>query len=141
MGFSQSIQPDTTKSTTSASKGIKLTPLTIEIENVKYKAFTFPQTRILMKELVTLEYLNTLNNVKSSEIDEYKLIVSGQEKQIDNLEKLDKNNQIIIGNQTTVIKNKDSIIKIKDSTIKKKNRTLLFGGIISVAIIGALLFK
>lgn len=127
---------DTIKNTS-----ISLTPITITKEGILYKGFTIPQVKFLMRELATLEHLDWELGMRDTLLDLLEKRSNVQDVIISNYKLIDNKNSNIINNQLGIIKNKDFIIDLKNRDIKSKNKKILWGGIISVSIIGLLLFK
>lgn len=137
--ISQTIAQDTSKST--VPNNLSLKPVSTVIAGTEYKAFTLPQTRIIIKELQTLDLLNTMNEWNIKFTNELKNQNQSFREQVSAYKTLDTNNQVIIGNQTTIISNLNAVIHIKNDTIRSQRTKLLIGGVLSIGIIAALLIR
>ncbi|AFF28289.1 gp292 [Sphingomonas phage PAU] len=119
---------------------LNLKPKTITYYDTTYKAFTLEQTREIVKELATLEYLAWENDLRENWITDLEGTVADQNTMINLYKQKSSNYQSIISNQQNIIKNKDNIIHIHQNTIKRKNKIMILGTTVSIAAIVGILF-
>lgn len=136
--FSQTTTQDTTTGT-STSK-IDLTPLDLNYGGVPYKAFTIPQTKDIIKELRTLEYLVWEDNVKERWIMDLEALNKTHTETISEYRKVVAAKNDLIKTQDLLLENQ---IKLADTYNKRAKKTALRLKIVSgvsIGVIGWLLF-
>lgn len=104
-----------------------------------YKAFTVPQTRDIIKELSTLEYLAWEGDVKERWITDLEDLNLKNKQTIEDYKKVLDGKNSLIGTQEAYMENQYKLITIHSKGEKKAKTALKIVSGVSIGIIGFLL--